>query len=167
LVTTVLIVPYRAEWPDRFHELRRIFSDALGPVALAIEHVGSTSVPGLAAKPIIDIDIVIRSRAELPEVTKRLAAIGYRHQGDLGITGREAFVFEGREERPAHNPYVCASDSAELARHLKFRDWLRANPSGVEKYAALKRELGSRHPLDRDAYTRGKTEFVEAALRRQ
>ena len=163
----VVVVSYRIEWPEQFEALRRIFSDALGPLALRVEHVGSTAVPGLAAKPIIDLDILIGSRDELPEVIARLAAIDYRHQGDLGIAGREAFVFEGREPRPAHNPYVCASDSAELARHLDFRDWLRQNPSGAAEYGRLKQALAAAHRRDRDAYTLGKTAFIEAVLRRQ
>jgi GrpB-like predicted nucleotidyltransferase (UPF0157 family) len=147
---------------------------ALDGLVLRVEHVGSTAVPGLSAKPIIDIDVVIRSRPVLPDVIARLATLGYRHQGDLDIPGREAFASNNgvvaptdgtRRLWPAHNLYVCAEDSDELHRHLRFRDWLRANAAGAAEYAKLKAELAAVHRHDRDAYTLGKTAFVEAALR--
>ena len=96
----VVIVPYDPAWPLIFEGLRDVHASALGRLALAIEHVGSTAVPGLAAKPIDDVDVAIPSRSVLSEVIALLARLGYRHQGDLGVPGREAFAREGSEDVP-------------------------------------------------------------------
>lgn len=137
-------------------------TDALGPLVQRIEHVGSTAVPGLPAKPVIDLDVVIATPADLPEVITRLRALGYRHEGDLGIAGREAFT--DPDAAPAHHLYVCAAGSPELARHLTFRDYLRGHPAQARAYAELKRSLAERFRTDREAYSRGKATFIERAL---
>lgn len=169
----VVVVPFDLEWPLTFEALRTVYARLLSGHVAAIEHVGSTAVPGLAAKPIIDIDVVIPSRDALTEVVSRLASVGYRHQGDLGVPGREAFSRNGAEDVPRdktarrwpdHNLYVCAADCPELRRHLLFRDWLRAHPGRAAEYGALKQHLAQVHREDRDAYTLAKTEFVEAVL---
>ena len=140
---------------------------------VAIEHVGSTAVPGLAARPIIDVDVVIPSRAVLPEVIHRLARLGYRHHGDLGVPGREAFTHEAGDEVPrdgtgrrwpAHQLYICAAESPALHRHLQFRDWLRAHPGSAADYGRLKAHLAPIEPEDREAATEAKTAFIAAAL---
>lgn len=160
----VVIVEYDPAWPVVFAELRERLAKTLGETALRIEHVGSTAVPGLAAKPIIDLDIIIQSDAALPEVISKLAAIGYVHEGDLGLAGRHAF--SPPSDLPKHHPYVCATGNAELERHLAFRDHLRANPTAAELYGQLKRELAERFRHDREAYAVAKTAFVEDVLRR-
>ena len=146
----------------------------MGSLATAIEHVGSTAVPGLSAKPILDIDVVIPSRSDLAQVINRLAALGYRHVGDLGVSGREAFSTDGAQDVPRngtgrqwpdHHLYVCSADSGELRRHLSFRDWLRCHPDRAAEYGALKLHLSQAHREDRARYTEAKTEFVEASLR--
>jgi GrpB-like predicted nucleotidyltransferase (UPF0157 family) len=152
-----------------------VYLNALGELAITIEHVGSTSVPRLAARPIIDIDVVIQSRDDLPSVVKRLALLGYRHQGDIGVPGREAFARDGADDVPrdgsgrswpAHNLYVCALSCSELRRHLMFRDWLRGNPAAAAEYGMLKRRLADIYHDDRESYTDAKTDFIEAALKR-
>jgi GrpB-like predicted nucleotidyltransferase (UPF0157 family) len=154
---------YDLTWPDRFAALAARLETALGDVMLRVEHVGSTAVPGLAAKPIIDLDVVI-ARVDFPEATRRLGRLGYVHEGDLGITGREAFRWPPDCER--HHLYVVAEEAAELGRHLAFRDALRADPVLRDKYAALKRSLAVQHPDDIKAYTEGKTAFIIATLER-
>ena len=99
---------------------------------------------------------------DLPEVITRLGTLGYQHEGDLGIPGREAFTTPAAT--PNHHLYVCTADSRELARHLAFRDYLRTHPDEVRAYADLKWSLVAQFRLDRDAYTRGKTAFIEQAL---
>jgi GrpB-like predicted nucleotidyltransferase (UPF0157 family) len=160
----VLIVPYDPAWPLVFETLRSRLAHALGPRALRIEHVGSTAVPGLAAKPVIDIDVVIASDAELPAVIQDLAAIDYLYEGEKGIAGRHAF--RPPEGGPKHHPYVCAVGNRELERHLAFRDHLREHAPDAEAYGRLKRELAERFGADRDGYTLAKTAFVEAVLGR-
>jgi GrpB-like predicted nucleotidyltransferase (UPF0157 family) len=132
-------------------------------IALAVEHVGSTSVPGLAAKPIIDISVVVSARAQIPAVIERLAALGYVHQGDLGVEGREAF--DGPAGLPAHHLYVCRDDSTALANHLALRDYLRSHPETARAYGELKRRLAREFPHDIDRYIEGKTDFIVDILR--
>ncbi|MFE6690198.1 GrpB family protein [Streptomyces sp. NPDC057743] len=158
----VQIVEYDPQWPVVFGRLAVVIRDGLGPLVLRIEHVGSTAVPGLPAKPVVDMDAVIPAGADPAEAIAALRSLGYAHEGDLGIPGREAFA--APEGTPAHHLYVCAADSTELARHLAFRDFLRAHPESSRRYGALKRELASRHRDDRSAYTVGKSAFIEDAL---
>ena len=135
---------------------------ALGSLGSRIEHVGSTSVPGLPAKPIIDIDVVIESEDQLEDVAARLAAIGYEPRGDLGVTGR--YAFKSPAGLPDHHLHVCARDNAELHRHLAFRDYLRSHHAEAVAYGRLKQSLAEAHPFDREAYTEGKTHWIERTL---
>ena len=167
------VVDYDPSWPLAFAELRRVIAAALGELALRIEHVGSTAVPGLAAKSIIDMDAVIADLSLLPQAISVLHELGYVHQGELGIANRHAFKWTGSDvprdatgrEWQNHHLYVCPEDSPELARHTAFRDYLRQHPLRAEDYAALKRSLAERFPYDIDAYIDGKSAFIEAALR--
>jgi GrpB-like predicted nucleotidyltransferase (UPF0157 family) len=127
-------------------------------MAAAIEHVGSTAVPCLAAKPIIDMDVLLASQAMLPAAIDRLASLGYVHQGDLGIPEREAFLAPAGD--PPHHLYVCPPHSAEFRRHIAFRDYLRTHPADAKRYGDLKIALAGRFREDRLAYTEAKTEFV-------
>jgi len=150
----VVIVPYDSAWPATFARLRDRLAAALGELAAGIEHIGSTAVPGLDAKPIVDIDVVMRRCADLGDVLRALAELGYEHLGDLGIVGREAF--RPAPELPRHHLYVCAAGAAPLQAHLTLRDVLRGDPQLAAEYAALKRELSERFRDDRDAYAEGK-----------
>ena len=159
------VVDYDPSWPGLSADIaERVQAVFVGGPPARIEHVGSTSVPGLPAKPVLDIDVVIPTRADLPEAIIRLATLGYEHQGDGGITGRESF--RQPEGTPRHNLYVCAEDSPELRRHLAFRDYLRAHPDDALHYADLKRELAARHVADIDSYVNGKAEFVLGILQK-
>jgi GrpB-like predicted nucleotidyltransferase (UPF0157 family) len=121
-------------------------------------------VPGLAAKPIIDIDAVIPSISDLPGAIQRLAEIGYAHRGDLGVPGREAFFQPA--DLPRHHLYVCSIRSVELLRHLLFRDYLLMHPKDAAEYERVKREAAQRFQEDREAYTDAKGDIVRAILRR-
>ena len=100
------VISYQSEWPRLFEELRCAAVEALAGIDVAVEHVGSTSVPGLAAKPVIDIDIILPQWERFGEVVRRLGTLGFAHRGDLGIPGREAFTRSPRFAF-AHNLYVC------------------------------------------------------------
>jgi GrpB-like predicted nucleotidyltransferase (UPF0157 family) len=163
-VSTISVVDYDPSWPRAFAELRARLRGAVGELALAVEHVGSTAVPGLAAKPIIDITIVVASAAQMPLVIAKLGELGYRHQGDLGIEGREAFASPG--EGVAHHLYACVRGNLALENHLAVRDYLRGHPETVAEYGALKKRLAAQHGGDRAAYEDGKTDFVLEILRR-
>ena len=158
----VVVVPYDTEWPLRFEALRTPVSNAVGDIANTIEHVGSTAVPGLAAKPIVDMTVAIDSAADIPLAIARLERLGYRHRGDLGIAGREAF--HAPRDLPAHRLYVCARGSIALANHIAFRDWLRSHPDDASAYTFLKQQLAARFHDDTDGYVDGKTAFVASIL---
>jgi GrpB-like predicted nucleotidyltransferase (UPF0157 family) len=159
-----MVVEYDPRWPELFAKLRSQVGAALGGLAVSIEHVGSTAVPGMPAKPVIDMDVVIPSAADLPAMIERLATLGYVHQGDLGIPGREAF--EPPPDTPPHHLYVCPLGGEEYRRHLLFRDHLRAHPDAARAYGDLKRDAARRFREDRESYTEAKSAFVAEILHR-
>ena len=161
----VAVVPYSPRWKEDFSLLRDRIAGAAGTFLSAVEHVGSTSVEGLAAKPIVDIDAVLMAPDLFPAVKEALAGIGYEYEGDRGIPGREAFRYVGAEILPKHNLYVCPPDSPELARHLAFRDWLRANPAGAEAYGRIKQRAAEDWPYEIERYIEAKTPFIESVYR--
>jgi GrpB-like predicted nucleotidyltransferase (UPF0157 family) len=158
----VVVVPYDPTWPVTFALLRDRLTPVLAELAVGIEHVGSTAVPALDAKPIIDIDVVIRHDDDVPKVADRLATLGYARLGDLGIIGREAF--RAPQDLPRHHLYVCAAGAATLQAHLTLRDALRADAGLASEYATLKRVLAERYRDDRDAYAEGKSTFIASVL---
>lgn len=137
-----LIKEYNEDWPNWFNQIKGILEESLWGLYLSIEHVGSTSIPGMNAKPIIDIDIIIW-REKFNMVLSHLTSLGYIHIGDLGIKGREAFdlIQDKKEFLPAHHLYVCYEGEYELKKHLAFRDYLRKNKLAKEKLIKLKVEL--------------------------
>ena len=161
----IVVVPYDEKWKLCFEQIAGELSAALGELALSIEHVGSTSVPGLAAKPIIDIDVVIEDESKLQAVIGALAKIGYQYEGNLGIPGREAFGYEGKTHLMEHHLYVCPKDSPELRRHVAFRDYLRGHPEAVQEYSRIKEEAALLFPHDIDGYINHKGTLIEKIYR--
>jgi GrpB-like predicted nucleotidyltransferase (UPF0157 family) len=133
-------------------------------MAAAIEHVGSTAVPDLPAKPIIDIDVLLATETEFDAVIDRLAKLGYVHEGNLGIPEREAFAAPVHDV--PHHLYVCPPGSRAFQQHLAFRDYLRAHPIEAKAYADLKRSLALQFRDDRPAYSSGKSAFVAEIVSR-
>jgi GrpB-like predicted nucleotidyltransferase (UPF0157 family) len=164
MVNPVVVVDYDPGWPALFQFFRGRIMAGLGGLAAAVEHVGSTAVVGLAAKPIIDMDVLLVSADALPAAIERLASLGYIHQGDLGIPEREAFRTPAGEA--AHHLYVCPPSSREFQRHLALRDFLRSHPKEAKAYGDLKQALALKFAEDRDAYMAGKAEFVTELLSR-
>jgi GrpB-like predicted nucleotidyltransferase (UPF0157 family) len=160
----VVVVEYDESWDREFEELARPIRGGLGDVAAVLEHVGSTAVAGLAAKPAIDIDVVVRSVREISVVIERLARLGYVHQGDLGIAGREAFQWPSGTQR--HHVYAVVEGTSPHRDHIDFRDYLRANPDEARAYAELKKQVAREHAGDRAAYSAAKSDFILEALRR-
>lgn len=170
----MLILPYSPDWESQFRQIRDLLTTALGSAHLRIEHIGSTAVPGLAAKPIIDIDIVYSRDAPLSPISDALSTLGYFHNGDQGLPGREVF----KRRKPAaghpvldhiqHHLYACPEGSPELSRHLLFRDYLRTNEEAREEYAQLKAAIAIAAEQDRKRYASLKEErareFVERVL---
>ena len=163
-VKTIVVVDYDAEWPRRFEEVRARVWPAVLDVADRIEHVGSTSVPGLAAKPIIDMTVVVSTRGDVPPVIERLARLRYRHRGNLCVDDREAF--DNPADLPKHNLYVCPEGTIGIVNQVAVRDFLRANADAARRYAELKKRLAAKFPHDIDQYVFGKTDFILDVLRR-
>jgi GrpB-like predicted nucleotidyltransferase (UPF0157 family) len=163
----IVIREYDPAWVGRFEAERAKLAEALRPHAAQIEHVGSTSVPGLAAKPIVDIAITLRTLTVIAEVRIRLAALDYRYRGEEGIPGRHYFNKPidppGRAHRLAQL-HITEAGSTEFRKHVLFRDYLRAHPAARDEYAALKRRLAEEVRDDIAAYIAGKTEFVLRCL---
>ena len=159
----IVVVDYDPVWIETFERLRSQIWPVVSDIATAVEHVGSTAVPGLAAKPIVDITLVLPTPAEVPVAITRLETLGYAHCGNLGVEGREAL--KAREVTPRHNLYLCARDSLALANHLTVRNHLREHPDDAREYGALKKRLAVRYADRIDDYTRGKTDAILRILR--
>ncbi len=157
---------YNPEWPREFEKIRFYLQPILAVGVTAIEHVGSTSVPGLAAKAIIDLDLVIPSMQVFESVTKTLSELGYHHDGNKGVPGRESFSYKALPGLMQHHLYVCPKDSPELNRHLQFREYLRAHPLESAAYGELKRQAAARHPHDIDAYLNEKGILISKIYRK-
>lgn len=158
MVPKVQVVEYDPEWPRIFERIRSYVWPAVRDIALNVEHVGSTSVPGLSAKPVIDACIVVATSKEVPACIERLTTIGYVHRGNLGVPEREAF--RRPDTLPRHHLYLSPRDSLSLKNHLGLRDYLRSHPEAAREYGELKTSLARRFPEDIDSYIVGKTDFV-------
>lgn len=157
----VIVVPYDETWKSFFEEIKEELEKAIGDIIIDIEHVGSTSVEGLSAKPCIDIDIIISDYSIFDTVVSRLEAIGYIHEGNLGIKDREAFKYLNKPHLQKHHLYVCPQQSEELHRHITFRDFLRSNPEAVQKYGSVKETAAQLFPDDIDKYIEYKSPCIE------
>jgi GrpB-like predicted nucleotidyltransferase (UPF0157 family) len=157
---TVEVVEYDKAWPDHFRHLAAELIRALGDQFVAIEHGGSTAVPGLAAKPIVDIWAALRSPIR-PEDIEAMAAIGFDYLGEAALEDQDFFV---KLTPPVCHLHCYPEGHPLWYRHLAFRDWLRADSEGAAAYGRLKRDLAIRFAADRLAYTEAKSDFIEAAL---
>jgi GrpB-like predicted nucleotidyltransferase (UPF0157 family) len=169
-MAVTLVEKYNPEWPERFEEIKTFLGEKITGACLRIEHVGSTSIPGMIAKPIIDLILVIKP-GELEEMIDLLAEHGYLHEGNKGIENRDAFVIEDDELRnslPRHHLYVCPEHALELRRETAFRDFLKWNKEYAEKLGTLKWSLAEKFDNDANAYMDGKDalakEITEKAL---
>ncbi|HEV3168202.1 MAG TPA: GrpB family protein [Isosphaeraceae bacterium] len=172
----MILALYNPEWAREFAALRDAYTSSLGKLVLRLEHVGSTAVPNLRAKPILDIDIVMPSYEVFPAILAHLQRLGYTHNGDQGIREREVFkpldnmapcTLPPRKWM-SHHLYVCPSDSLELRRHLSFRDALRAHGNLRQEYEKRKLDIVERSGGDRKVYAQIKEiecrDFVESVL---
>lgn len=162
-VRTIIVVPYDPNWPLQFEAaaagLRPVFGDNL----ITLHHIGSTSVPGLAAKPTLDLLGVVKSLALVTTMRSDFESLGYQARGAYGIEGREFFV-KGTPN-PTHHLHVYEEGCVEILRHLAFRDYLRAHPDVAAEYAALKSKLAALYKLDSVSYQDGKSDWVRRVER--
>ncbi|NGX26212.1 MAG: hypothetical protein K940chlam6_00127 [Chlamydiae bacterium] len=154
---TIEVVSYNPQWPELFASEAELIKRALGNNCITIHHIGSTSVPGLSAKPIIDILPVVRDIQTVDQATRAMESLGYEVKGEYGIAFRR--YFQKSKNVRTHNVHVYQEDDPEISRYLKFRDWMRSHPEDAETYAKLKQEL-SANSQDMLHYCNGKDAFV-------
>ena len=157
----VVVVPYDEAWKNAFEEIKTEIEAEIGALIIGIEHVGSTSVEGMSAKPCIDIDVIIKDYSAFGEIVRKLGSIGYIHEGDLGIKDREAFKYADKPHLMTHHLYVCPRDSEELHRHIAFRDFLRKNPEAVKEYSMVKEKAAALFPNEIEQYIAFKASCIE------
>ncbi len=156
----VRVVDYDPAWERAYREEAKRIQDVLGDNCVEIYHIGSTAVPGLAAKPILDILPVVRSLAAADGAAGAFEALGYEYLGEFGIPGRR-YLRRGGDERTHQLHIFGVSSEKDIARHLAVRDYLRAHPQTAEKYGELKRALAARFPYDIESYCDGKAAFMK------
>lgn len=161
---TVHLAPADPAWAAAFAAERVRLVAALGGLPVALEHMGSTAVPGLPAKPILDVMAGRPAAGALHPYVVALEAAGYRYRGESGIPGRDYFVRDDAAGRRTHHLHLVEHGGALWRSHLAFRDYLRGAPARAAAYAVLKRDLAARYPTDRAAYTDGKAAFIAETL---
>lgn len=159
----VIIVDYDPQWPVRYEAERERIGAAIGNFIDDIQHIGSTAVPGLSSKPIIDILVVVPSLAQVESCLAPLQKLGYEYMGEYGIPGRHYFL--KKEQRlHAFHLHMCEADHSTATQCVVFRDFLRLHPVDAHEYSELKKVLADQYGADRNGYTKGKTTFIEAML---
>lgn len=170
----MLIHKYQKRWVNDFNSIKKVLESKLQHVAIEIEHIGSTSIHNLAAKPIIDIDIIYTELNSIPNILEGLENLGYYHNGDQGLVGRDVFKRNLKTEfypildLIKHHLYACHSSNEELQRHILFRDFLRQNENKRLEYENLKYSIAEKAGQDRKEYARLKEvmacDFIESVI---
>lgn len=161
---TVRVIEHRREWAELFTAEARELRLAAGELAEDIQHVGSTAVAGLPAKPIIDVAIAIRSRDAIPELVERLASRGYIDRGDGGQNGGWLLVKEPKPDIRSFHVHLVETSDPQWRHYLAFRDALRRDAALRDRYAALKRKLAGQFVDNRKSYTKAKHDFIQGVL---
>src|SRR5262245_57477550 len=157
----IRVVPHDSDWSHQFELERGRIEAALGELVVALHHIGSTAVPGLLAKPIIDILLEASDLVELDQRTRDVEALGYEAKGEFGIVGRRYFRRDDERGVRTHQVHAFALGNEHTVRHLAFRDYMIAHPEIARMYGALKERLAAHHPNDIGAYSEGKDRFVK------
>jgi GrpB-like predicted nucleotidyltransferase (UPF0157 family) len=160
-VRKVEVVPHSRQWRDAFAAESKHVAAALGDNVIAIHHIGSTAIPDIYAKPIIDLLVEVKDIHGVDERSSAMESIGYEVMGEYGISGRRYFRRNNSEGIRTHHIHAFESGLAEIERHLAFRDYLIAHPKDAQRYSELKRQLGKEHADDIEAYMDGKDAFIK------
>ena len=161
----ILVIPYDPSWPIAFDAAAREVSTAFGNKLLALHHIGSTSIPGLHAKPVIDMLAVVADITAVDRIGPAMEQLGYEVMGEFGIPGRRYFRRDNTQGARTHQIHTFQQGSRHIDRHLAFRDYLRAHPETAAQYADLKQKLATAHPHDMSAYMDGKDAFIKQVER--
>ncbi|MBS0272263.1 MAG: GrpB family protein [Proteobacteria bacterium] len=154
------LVPYTPEWEVTFKAEAEKISHALGQTLLDIHHIGSTAIPGIVAKPIVDILPVVKDIQEVDRLTSSLEALGYEAKGEYGMPGRRFFIKKQKGKR-LFNVHIFEEGHADIERHLRFRDYMRDHPDTAQVYSDLKKDLVKKSPDDIEKYCWGKEDFIK------
>lgn len=165
-MSRVEVVPHSPRWRDAFEAEAKRVAAALGENVVAVHHIGSTAIPNIYAKPIIDLLVEVRDIVEVDGRRSMMEALGYEVMGEFGIQGRRYFRKDDREGVRTHQVHAFEAGSAQVERHLAFRDYMIANPEAARKYSELKRRLAQEHPQNIDGYMDGKDDFIKEMDRR-
>ena len=166
---TVKLVPHNSKWAELFEEEKQILKKTFGDTILAIEHIGSTAVPGIPAKPIIDINVGVESLDVAQSMKEKFEKLGYEHRPFVpgktkdDLKWQELYV-KGPEARRTHYVHVTVLGNNHWENDLLFRDYLRKNPERAKQYAELKEQLAQNYADDRGTYTKNKGQFINATL---
>lgn len=159
----VKLSPYQSVWTQLYEEEKRRLEEVIGEGIVDIQHIGSTAVLGLKAKPILDIGIAVKNFEEAFALVSPTESLGYTYRGENGIPRRHYFV-KGPPNKRTHHIHMFEEVDEEWAKHLLFRDYLWTHPETLTAYQALKEDLAKRYPRDREAYTDGKHTFIQKVL---
>ncbi len=164
--TKVHLAPYDPSWPSIAEEESNLLAIIIGTNLIEIHHIGSTAIPGIAAKPVIDLMPVVRNLACLDEIRQPVEALGYGWRGEHGLPGRRyCFKNDQQTGRRLFQLHCYQDGSSEIGRHLAFRDCLRSNPALAKEYEAEKRRCRALHPEDSHAYTDCKSAWIKRVER--
>ena len=158
----VEVVPYDSRWRQDFEAESQRISEVLVGNIVAVHHIGSTSIPGIYAKPVIDVMAEVEEITRVDEQSPALVSLGYEAMGEYGIPGRRYFRKETPEGIRTHHLHIFEADSVQVKRHLLFRDYMIAHSDDANRYSDLKRQLAAAYPTDIDGYMDGKDGFIKA-----
>ena len=165
-MSKVEVVPHDPRWRDAFEAEAKHVAAALGGNVVAVHHIGSTAIPNIYAKPVVDLLVEVRDITEVEGRSSAMESLGYEVMGEYGIPGRRYFLKDDREGTRTHHVHAFEAGSAEVERHLAFRDYMIAHPGDAQRYGELKRRLAEEHPQSMDEYMDGKDGFIKEMDRR-
>ena len=157
----VEVVPHDPKWRDAFEVESQSVAAALGENVVIVHHIGSTAIPTIYAKPIVDLLVEVKDITKVDGQSSAMESLGYEAMGEFGIPGRRFFRKDNQEGVRTHNVHIFEKGSAQVERHLAFRDYMLAHPEDAQQYSELKRELAKKYPQDIDGYMDGKDEFIK------
>lgn len=160
-MSKIEVVPHDPRWREEFDKESAQIAAALGKNVAAIHHIGSTSIPGIYAKPVIDMLVEVEDIAEVESRSAEMGSLGYEVMGEFGIAGRRYFRKDDSAGVRTHQVHAFEAGSPDVVRHLAFRDYMITHPEEARAYSELKRKLAAEHPYSMDAYMDGKDGFIK------
>ena len=166
MVRKVNVVPHNPNWAAQFQSEADRIRAALNSEIINIHHIGSTAIPGISAKPVLDLLIEVISLERIDQLDEVMIGLGYKPKGEFGLPRRRFFTKNNARHIRTHHLHMFEQGDSELARHLDFRDYMLAHPAEAKRYGQLKEKLAAQFPDDMDAYIAGKDAFIKECDRR-